>query len=435
MIRFWRQTWCRIAVSICAVVSAGLHLRHHPPECQTTSSMYSSLPRLDPEAAHQAGFRESRCDELASAFGHNPGACPSTAGWSPPLEGQNLREWTQLCCEHVLPDRWHNGSCTAPRDVPTLRRGDTRRLLLMFTVLDDREDEIRQLAQRNSLHALAALQRQHPADAIAVIAFVESDRWDFLRDQLGVYIERLPSRARNLHGTPILREMVRAVLDRNQPWQLARAAQFYCYFNSDMLFDASLVHTLAGVSQSMERQTIRQRVLVTGQRLHFYLWSNFVLNETNTYPRAGMAHGTENRADPVASLQTIAQPGGSAALDYFIFTESTFDWAQIPDFVIGRVGYDNCLVHRAASCALLDVIDASSTLNAFHQSDHAGNTAASHRNVADKAWNMVRCPLHYLGTLDVLPLRTVWLNNGADVDNSLVAVSSTSTFCSRHALN
>ena len=60
--------------------------------------------------------------------------------------------------------------------------------------------------------------------------------------------------------------------------------------------------------------------------------------------------------------------------------------------VVGRVGYDNCIVHLANGCGqMTDVVDASRTLHALHQTVGDGNWAG-HREVADKTWNTDRCP-------------------------------------------
>ena len=41
---------------------------------------------------------------------------------------------------------------------------------------------------------------------------------------------------------------------------------------------------------------------------------------------------------------------------------------------------------------MTDVVDASRTLHALHQTVGDGNWASGHREVADKAWNTDRCP-------------------------------------------
>ena len=62
------------------------------------------------------------------------------------------------------------------------------------------------------------------------------------------------------------------------------------------------------------------------------------------------------------------------ALDYFITTHSGYPWRSIPNFVVGRVGYDNWLVVTAIR-RNISVIDATLTLSALHQTGLDGNFA------------------------------------------------------------
>ena len=56
----------------------------------------------------------------------------------------------------------------------------------------------------------------------------------------------------------------------------------------------------------------------------------------------------------------------SSAIDYFIVSRHGFDWESVPDFVVGRVGYDNWLVGKAIRMGY-KVIDASNNILAVHQ--------------------------------------------------------------------
>ena len=78
---------------------------------------------------------------------------------------------------------------------------------------------------------------------------------------------------------------------------------------------------------------------------------------------------------------------GSSAEDYFFVAFNDFPWHRVADVVIGRVGYDNYLVGLAIQQSVT-VVDATSTLLAFHQTDGEGNMAG-HRN-DDRAFNFRR---------------------------------------------
>ena len=76
------------------------------------------------------------------------------------------------------------------------------------------------------------------------------------------------------------------------------------------------------------------------------------------------------------------------AEDYFITNQLGLPWSQIPDFVVGRNGYDNWLVAKTIDWNLT-VIDASRTLLALHQSGSDGHMSGS-RTVSrsSRLWNI-----------------------------------------------
>ena len=90
-------------------------------------------------------------------------------------------------------------------------------------------------------------------------------------------------------------------------------------------------------------------------------------------------------------VTTIARRRGQLfsawAEDYFFVAFNDFPWHRVADVVIGRVGYDNYLVGLAIQ-QNVTVVDATSTLLAFHQTDSEGNMAG-HGN-SDKGFNYRR---------------------------------------------
>jgi hypothetical protein len=80
------------------------------------------------------------------------------------------------------------------------------------------------------------------------------------------------------------------------------------------------------------------------------------------------------------------------AQDYFIVTRDTFDWQNIPDFVVGRPAFDNWFVdhihHDEANASL---IDASETIIAIHQSGKLGDKSSfqgiEKKDPKDAYWN------------------------------------------------
>jgi len=59
----------------------------------------------------------------------------------------------------------------------------------------------------------------------------------------------------------------------------------------------------------------------------------------------------------------------------FMDTKKTFHWDVIPQYVIGRLGYHNCLVHEMNANRAVDTIDGSLSVHAVHQTVQDGNRA------------------------------------------------------------
>ena len=142
---------------------------------------------------------------------------------------------------------------------------------------------------------------------------------------------------------------------------------FYGYANSDILFDRNLVSTLEALKNDSYRF---KQLLVVGRRVNYKFKRNHEIHNLTSiyqYVRNG------------ALFITYAQ-------DYFISTHSGYPWDTIPDFVVGRVGYDNWIVANAVR-RNISVVDATPTLSALHQTGQDGDyachrfTDASDRNV------------------------------------------------------
>ena len=160
---------------------------------------------------------------------------------------------------------------------------------------------------------------------------------------------------------PILRSMFLHAQSIN------KKTPFYGYANSDILFDRNLVSTLEALKNDIDRF---KQLLVIGRRVNYKFKQNHEIHNLTSiyqYVRNG------------ALFLTNAQ-------DYFISTHSGYPWDSIPDFVVGRVGYDNWLVATAVR-RNISVVDATLTLSALHQTGLDGNFAgrrykeASDRNV------------------------------------------------------
>ena len=161
---------------------------------------------------------------------------------------------------------------------------------------------------------------------------------------------------------PILRSMFLHAQSIN------RITPFYGYANSDILFDRNLVSTLEALKNSSYRF---KQLLIIGRRANYQFKQNHEIHDLssiNQYVRNG-------------DLFQIS------ALDYFISTHSGYPWDSIPDFVVGRIGYDNWLVVTAVK-RNISVVDATPTLSALHQTGPEGNYASHSKEVRDTYVNL-----------------------------------------------
>ena len=131
-------------------------------------------------------------------------------------------------------------------------------------------------------------------------------------------------------------------------------ALFYAYANSDILFDESLVTTLLYLARVYKQ--ISYGLFMTGRRTNVPI---------------EMVGGLTS-SKQVKDISEKGQEGLPNAEDYFVVIRGAVDWAQIPDFVIGRPGFDNWLVAKARQWGLT-VVDASNTVVAVHQTGDDGN--------------------------------------------------------------
>jgi hypothetical protein len=174
----------------------------------------------------------------------------------------------------------------------------------------------------------------------------------------------------NAHGTPYLSSIVEQI-------ELACPAHvpFVAYVNADILFDSGLILTLNAVHTWMNLEyrassfdwpilEQRKRVMITGMR------SN---------------HDLQGIIRPQTISDSTRKLDIPYAQDYFIMSRNLVNWTTLPNFVVGRIAYDNALVDWAYHNAYL--IDATQTILALHQSTADGNRAWSQNPDKDVAFN------------------------------------------------
>jgi hypothetical protein len=161
-------------------------------------------------------------------------------------------------------------------------------------------------------------------------------------EDLGV--RQLPLVERNDWGTPLVSSIFN--LARN-----ASESPYLAYVNADILLMPDFVETTRVVAA----QT--QKFLIVGQR-----WDLDLPKSLDFSP------GWDQRLRARAHAQgELHPPSGS---DYFIFPRSHF--VDMPDFAIGRAGWDNWMIFNALK-KNWHVIDATSSLMIIHQSHDYGH--------------------------------------------------------------
>ena len=166
---------------------------------------------------------------------------------------------------------------------------------------------------------------------------------------------------------------------------------FVGYANADILFDRSLIATLRYLKDRLD--VVNQMILVVGRRRNVDV-EKHDLGSGSNFTMIG-------RMDSVKLSHGYAQ-------DYFIVSRRGLPWEEIPDFVVGRNGYDNWLVVMAQRWNIT-LIDASRTVLALHQCGIDGYRSGTRTvNKTSRNWNieLVKGFNYVLGSTEFAPLFT-----------------------------
>jgi hypothetical protein len=274
-----------------------------------------------------------------------------------------------------------------PLDTPP----DTPPLLTLFTTINpSKKDPLKTLAQENMLESFAYLRQYN----VKGILFTDDDAWIQRATKLGIQVIR--GFSGNQYGVPYLHDMYLQAMNHHPN------SYFYAYTNADILFTSSIVSTLCALRGSIESSdsyTLRRRVLIVGRRSNY----NLQINDTirHSYKADEMREKTDSFYEHSTLFTMVAE-------DYFVVTKWTFNWNEMPRFIIGRVGYDNCLVSQAIVDRGIDTIDATKTIRAIHMTGLDGNFAG-HKRHKDQLWNLQRCLTDStIGSTDRCEFYTSW---------------------------
>ena len=151
-------------------------------------------------------------------------------------------------------------------------------------------------------------------------------------------VQYLPDVARNPEGTPLVSSIFSLA-------RQASSAPLLVYVNADILLTPDLVDSARKV-MSMAR-----KFLIVGQR-----WDLDI-----TQPFDFLGDWVERLQSEARAHGELHRPMGS---DYFIFPRDCF--SDMPDFAIGRAGWDNWMIYKARKEGWATV-DATSSIMIIHQ--------------------------------------------------------------------
>ncbi len=196
------------------------------------------------------------------------------------------------------------------------------------------------LIQRNAIQSWL-----HLGEEIEIFLVGEEKGLEEAARELGV--RTLPEVARNTTGTPLIRSIFSLT-------RQAASSPFLAYVNADIVLLPDFLEAamLVGNNPSLVHASNRHDFLLLGQR-----WDLQVDAPLDFSP------GWEVRLrQRVRREGTLHPPAGS---DYFIFPKHAFQ--EMPDFAVGRAGWDNWMIYHAIEQGWM-VIDATPSVTVVHQS-------------------------------------------------------------------
>lgn len=189
------------------------------------------------------------------------------------------------------------------------------------------------LIQRNAIQSWL-----HLGDDVSVIMVGDEPGMAEFAAEAGII--HLPQVARNPLGTPLVSSIFAKARQISTSPLLA-------YVNADILLTPQLVNIASQVYCQIKE------FLIVGQRYDLNLQQPLDFNP-----------GWDSRL--LADVQTRGRLHPPAGSDYFIFPRMCF--IDLPNFAIGRAGWDNWMIYRARTQRLA-VVDATSAISVIHQ-DH-----------------------------------------------------------------
>jgi hypothetical protein len=157
----------------------------------------------------------------------------------------------------------------------------------------------------------------------------------------------VPGVERNEYGTPLLSHVFALAAERAKHARL-------CYVNADIVLLPDFVAAAQRVASGLTR------FLMVGQR-----W-DLDVREPLPFASPDWAETTRRRARETGALHA---PAGS---DYFVYPRGAM--GTLPEFAVGRPGWDNWFIYRARALGL-KVVDATRATTVIHQNHDFAHVA------------------------------------------------------------
>jgi hypothetical protein len=194
------------------------------------------------------------------------------------------------------------------------------------------------MIQRNAIRSWTLLSE------IEVILLGEETGLAEAARELGV--KHIPEVACNKNGTPLVSSMFQLARDASQRSQ----SDLLCIINADMILMSDFIEA------TMES---RSKLLKKQQKNFVLLSQRWDLDITQPIE---FSQGWQDRLSSMVHRQgSLHRPAGS---DFFLFPRSSY--LDIPDFTIGRAGWDNWMIYKARK-EKWAVIDCTPSVMIVHQ--------------------------------------------------------------------
>lgn len=203
--------------------------------------------------------------------------------------------------------------------------------LAIFTAPKAFSDAHINMIQRNAIRSWKQM-----GDAVEIYLLGKEEGIAETAKELGV--AHLPKLRLNKEATPLVSSIF-------QEARKSSSAALMAYVNADILLLPETTEVVESVNQ------LTENFVLMGQR--YDLDVSAALDFSGDWPTAlHKSLGPDRRLHP---------PGGS---DYFIFPRKLY--ADLPDFAIGRAGWDNWMIYHAMKQGWL-ALDATANLTVIHQ--------------------------------------------------------------------